>query len=387
MPTTQNEKRAICIGVEKTLYQGGIFNPSSSSSTEASRWRTSPDPFWLSSEEWTFLKQLGPYLLSFYKALNQLYFKSIRGIQPQWCAAYLDQGKPETLIGYGRIKRFKQHLPLVIRPDLIPTESGMVAMELDSVPGGIGITACLSKAYADHAFSVIGGGSGMLKGFADVFHSLNKKETPTLAIVISEESKDYRPEMKWMGGHLESFGLKTYVVEPKEIQFSEEGLWIDQGSGPISVDFCYRFFELFDLMNVSKSELMLYSAKKGKVFLTPPIKAFLEEKMAFALLHHPHLTKFWEQEMGEEAFYRVKALLPLTWVLDPKDLPPYGMIPDLTLGARPVHHWLELSQASGGDGIGLCPRRNGYYRLPFKGLCRSCLFCHWRRLRDVKGLC
>jgi hypothetical protein len=55
----------------------------------------------------------------------------------------------------------------------------------------------------------------------------------------------------------------------------------------VRVDVIYRFFELFDLKNVAKVELMQYAARKGHVVVTPPFKACLEEKMLFAMYHHP----------------------------------------------------------------------------------------------------
>src|SRR3989304_2174772 len=58
------------------------------------------------------------------------------------------QGKPQSLIEYASMNRMKGLLPGVIRPDIILTESGMVATELDSVPGGIGITGSLNRAYS-----------------------------------------------------------------------------------------------------------------------------------------------------------------------------------------------------------------------------------------------
>jgi hypothetical protein len=346
MIKTKGEKRAVCLGVEQALIEAGIFQKTTQSSRDPSRWRISPHPFWISQEEIQFLENLGPALLSFYKALNQLYFKSIKGIQPKWCSAYLDQGKPEALIAYGRMNRFKQHIPLVIRPDLIPTDSGMIATELDSVPGGIGTTACLSKAYETQTFSVVGGPSGMLDGFSKAVRSFAKNENPVLAIVISEESKDYRAEMKWFGEKMGESGIKTHVLEPREVQFSEEGLWLDQGSGPVSIDVCYRFFELFDLMNSPKSELILYSAKKDKISLTPPVKPFLEEKLAFALFHHPVLQPFWEKELGEETFGLLKDLFPKTWVLDPREIPPHAIIPDLKLGPHSITSWFQLSHGT-----------------------------------------
>ena len=47
------------------------------------------------------------------------------------------------------MNRFRNLLPGIIRPDVIPTADGMVITELDSVPGGIGLTACLTRAYDD----------------------------------------------------------------------------------------------------------------------------------------------------------------------------------------------------------------------------------------------
>jgi hypothetical protein len=126
------------------------------------------------------------------------------------------------------------------------------------------------------------------------------------AIVVSDESRDYRPEMRWLAARLREAGLEAYCVEPHEVRFTEELLLIrpSQESAtterPVSV--LYRFFELFDLKHVPKAELMMYGAKKGLVAVTPPFKPQLEEKLAFALLHHPMLTAFWRQELGEDDF-------------------------------------------------------------------------------------
>ena len=90
---------------------------------------------------------LGRHVYRFYQTCNLLYSQSVRGIQPGWVAEYLDQGKPEDVVAYGRMNRFKTHLPCVIRPDVIPTKEGHIVTELDSVPGGIGFTASLAGRY------------------------------------------------------------------------------------------------------------------------------------------------------------------------------------------------------------------------------------------------
>ena len=67
------------------------------------------------------------------------------------------------------------------------------------------------------------------------------------------------------------------------------------------MDTLYRFFELFDLKNIPNYDILLYAARKQLVTMTPPVKAYLEEKLLFALFHHPVLAEFWVQEMGAKA--------------------------------------------------------------------------------------
>ena len=47
------------------------------------------------------------------------------------------------------MKRFKSQLPGIIRPDVIVTEDGFAVTELDSVPGGFGLTSQLMNLYAE----------------------------------------------------------------------------------------------------------------------------------------------------------------------------------------------------------------------------------------------
>src|SRR5207249_3901580 len=105
----------------------------------------------------------------------------------------------------------------------------------------------------------------------------------------------------------------------------------------------YRFVELFDLKNIPKSELIMYAAKKGRVALTPPMKPWLEEKMAFALLHHPVLEPFWSHELGADTYELLHRWMPKTWILDPRPIPPHAVIPGLTADGRSVSDWKALA--------------------------------------------
>lgn len=303
-------------------------------------WRVSPIPFLLSPADLSAIQALGGHLLAFTQSLNRLYYESVRGAQPTWVADYLDQGKPADLIAYARMNRFRQALPGVIRPDLILTENGCMVSELDSVPGGIGITGCLTHIYSDLGWSVIGGREGMVEGFTRMIRSLHAEGPGSLAIVVSEEAKDYRPEMAWLATRLRESGFPAESVTPQDVTFTEDGLFLP-GATPVSA--LYRFFELFDLKNIPKAELVLYAAKKGRVAMTPPAKPWLEEKMAFALLHHPMLEPFWSHELGHETFDLLRQWMPRTWILDPRPVPPSAVIAGLTVNGRAVSDWRDLA--------------------------------------------
>jgi hypothetical protein len=108
----------------------------------------------------------------------------------------------------------------------------------------------------------------------------------------------------------------------------------------------YRFFELFDLKNIPKSELVLYAAKKETVRMTPPAKAFLEEKSAMALFHHPALAQWWRDDLGIHTADQLDGLFPRTWILDPSPVPPHAIIAGFELEGRPIRDWLELAEAT-----------------------------------------
>lgn len=278
-------------------------------------WRISPAPFPLGATVAKELGSLGRVLLQFYRAVNLLYRKSIEGRQPAWVAEWLDRGKPHELIELQRSPAFKHDVPRVIRPDILLTEDGFHITELDSVPGGIGLTAWLNQTYASSELrtpnsEVIGGERGMLDGFASIFST-----APRVHIVVSEEAATYRPEMEWLASKTGS----RFAVHDSQFKDFADG------------DAVYRFFELFDLANVPNSGRILELAAAGKIGLTPPPKPVFEEKMLFALLWNRNLRDFWRQELGEGFLNRLLKTTPYTWVVDPSSLPPHAAIPELGL--------------------------------------------------------
>src|ERR1051326_4217955 len=162
----QPTPRETAYSVRNSLPSQGLF--------AGHTWRVSPVPFKLGAELAEDLEGLGRILLQFYRAVNLLYRRSAEGKQPEWVARWLDQGKPAELIEIQRAPALKNEVPRVIRPDLLLTEHGISVTELDSVPGGIGLTAWLNQAYSKDEVrretgEVIGGADGMLRGFAGIF--------------------------------------------------------------------------------------------------------------------------------------------------------------------------------------------------------------------------
>lgn len=307
-------------------------------------WRIAPEPFALSPETVQRMEQTGNDLVAFYRALNLLYNRSARGTAPAFIADYLDLGKPEHIVKLSRQNRFKQDIPGVIRPDLILTEDGFIAAELDSVPGGMGFVGAMAHTYCSLGMESVGGPAGIEQGFTAMVAALSGIDRPVVAIVVSEESKDYRPEMTWLTEALNRLGsLSAYICAPQDIMFTEEALFVRLADGrEEKIDVLYRNFELFDLLNVPKQDLLLYAARHNRVKMTPPAKAQLEEKLAFALLQHPGLAPLWRVELGAEVLRRLKMLFPLTWVIDPRPLPPQAVIHGLQVNGEPVSDWSRL---------------------------------------------
>ena len=306
-------------------------------------WRISPEPFGLSPQTVSAFERLGADLLAFYRAANKLYMQSVKGQAPDFIREYVEIGKPDNIIRLQRQNRFKQDVPGVIRPDIILTEGGMIASELDSVPGGMGFVGAMGQTYCELGYDQVGEYDGIARGFAAMASAASGKQDPVIAIVVSRESEDYRGEMDWLAGALREKNLANAVaVRPEEVVFTEEALVVDTPAGRRTVDVLYRFFEMYDLLNIPKQELMLYAARHKRVTMTPSPKSFLEEKLWFALFHNPMLETLWTAELGAEAFARLRAVMPETWVLDPHPLPPQAVIYGLQVDGRPIRAWRDL---------------------------------------------
>jgi hypothetical protein len=332
----------ICLEIESSLVQSDLFSKATQTEKLAPSWRVSPEPYYLSSEEILFFEDLGCHLLKFYTVLNSLYSDSVKGKIPSWFAQYLDAGKPDDLVAYSRMKRIRGDLPGIIRPDIMVTGKGFSITELDSVPGGFGLTARLMDLYSSMDEIVGMSEGGIPEAFYKMAESVSGEKSCVVAIIVSEEANDYWGEMSSLAQHLNDKGFPVFALRPQELIFREEGLFFKKNNNEVKVDVLYRFFELFDLKNIPKAELIMYSCKKGRVKITPPFKPYLEEKLAFSLFKHPVLTSLWEKELGCETFSILSHLIPETWILDSREVPDYAVIPGLDIGGKLVQNWKEL---------------------------------------------
>ena len=292
------------------LPEGGLFGGGS--------WRWSPEPLKLTKAEARKVTSLGHPLAQFQRACDALYRRSVSGKLEGWLSELLDEGKPDWLAKLQHQPGLAGQFPRVIRPDLILTEKGFAMSELDSVPGGIGVTAWLSQVYSKAGYEVLGGENGMTEGFRSLLPDGG-------TVLVSEEAGDYRPEMEWLTGQLGD-AWKTAVAEEYEPETGEA---------------LYRFFELFDWESISSSRRLAELSAKGELSITPPFKPHLEDKLWLALLWSPALKKVWEQTLRSSHLQRLREIVPFGWVLDPTPLPPHAALPKLN-----AHSWDEVAEFS-----------------------------------------
>jgi hypothetical protein len=286
-------------------------------------WLLSPEPFPLEPGIVEEIRALGHRLRVFLRASNAIYLRSVKGSLPPWIAAYLDAGKPSSLLDLARARPLRGELPRIIRPDLLLTEEGLALSEIDSVPGGIGLTAWLNQTYANHAgLQILGGARGMLAGFESIFPA----GMAGADIVVSAEAAVYRPEMEWLAAQ---FPRGQFAVHAAETY------------SPDPVRAVYRFFELFDLPNIPAAGPLIEAVAAGRVRMTAPAKPWLEEKLWLALFWLRPLEELWRRELSENQQRRLAKIIPYSWIVDSSPLPHHAVLPRLD-----ISDWKELGRFS-----------------------------------------
>ena len=338
-------------------YEAALQAFSEQSLFENKTWRYSPEAFSLTVAQVKEIRLIGQACYDFYRALEVLYLRSVEGknllrnreLQAPWVAKYLDRGKPEALVEHARSKALRGTTPMVIRPDLLMTDAGFAMTEIDSVPGGIGLTAFLNHLYAPiHGDALIGAGAeDMIEAFyASLCTRAPAATDPFIAIVVSDEAATYRPEMEWVALRLRQAGRRVHVFHPSDLKPKGDRVCVKADGATQFVDVLYRFWELFDLENVSIAGYLLRANAEVQSSLTPPMRPFQEEKLGLALFHHHILEDYWKEALPKQSLRVLKKVIPKTWIMDPVELPPNAVLDAPYIGGRPMTDWSQLINAS-----------------------------------------
>jgi hypothetical protein len=323
---------------------------------EAKSWQLSPDAWPLTPDQVKELHAIGAACLEYHQALETLYLRSAAGknllrnkpLLAPWVADYLDRGKPADLIAHARDPRNRGAFPTVLRPDLLLTEDGFALTELDSVPGGIGLTAFLNRLYgSDEDETVLGHRDAMIEQFHASLAALRADaRNPLIILLVSDEAATYRPEMQWLAEQLQRLGKRVFCLHPDQVFPLGGELFFDIEGTPEKIDILYRFFELFDWANIRIAPHILEAWHAGQVAIAPPMRHFQEEKLGLALFQHHLLQEFWTENLSRSAHALLRRLIPQSWIMDPAPLPPGAVLDGPRVGGRMLNDWRDLSAAS-----------------------------------------
>jgi hypothetical protein len=321
---------------------------------EDKTWRLSQDAWPILPAQAQELESIGAACVEFHQALEALYLKSAAGrnllrnkpLTAPWVADYLERGKPPALVAHARSPKTRGMFPTVLRPDLLLTDDGFVMTEMDSVPGGIGLTGFLNRLYRETE-GIIGGDDAMIRNFHASLAALRPgTRNPLVALVVSEEAATYRPEMEWIAHQLQVAGQRVFCMRPEDLFPLGGALFFDVEGNPEKIDVIYRFFELFDLPSIKAAPYIFDAWESGDVAVAPPMRTFQEEKLAFGLFHHHLLQDYWEEAIGPRPLKLLRALIPPTWIMDPAPLPPGAVLDGPRAGGRALADWRDLASAS-----------------------------------------
>lgn len=321
---------------------------------EDKTWQLSPEAWPVTPEQKTELEGIGSACLEFHQVLETLYLRAAadknllrnKPLKAPWVVDYLDRGKPPELVAHARDPKNRGQFPTVLRPDLLITDEGFVMTELDSVPGGIGLTAFLNRMYAEQG-GVLGANDGMIDLFYKSLAALRPGErNPSIALVVSDEAATYRPEMQWLAEQLQVRGKRVFCLRPEDIFPLENSLFFDAEGNPEKIDIIYRFFELFDLPNIATQKFIFEAWQADEVVIAPPMRPYQEEKLSLALFHHHLLQDFWNEHLSKGAGKVLRRLIPPSWIIDPAPLPPGAVLDGPTVGGRSLNDWRDLANAS-----------------------------------------
>lgn len=317
-------------------------------------WQLSPTPLELPTEIVNELNPIGEACFEFLAAINKLYQaskanKSIlrnKSFTVPWVADYFERGKPKIILEHSNLELLKSPTPKIIRLDLLLTEGGVALTEIEVIPGGIGFTGFLHALYQNKD-ELVGSSQAMINGFYESMAKLMPNEhNPVIVLAVSHESETYRPEFQWLAQELKTSGKQVYCIDPEIIYYEDSKLKFVNNEKIIEINVIYRFFELFDLKNISTSSIIMEAIEKQEVIVSPPFKPIFEEKLCLALFHHYQLQDYWKETLTKTSLQLLKKIIPLTWIIDPTPFGPNAILNGPIINNKFLKSWEELGQAT-----------------------------------------
>lgn len=318
-------------------------------------WQLSPTPLELPSEIVNELNPIGEACFEFLSGINKLYQaskanKSIlrnKHFTVPWVADYFDKGKTKKILEHANLELLKSTIPKVIRLDLLLIEGGVALTEIEVIPGGIGFTSFLHQLYQNKNNELIGSSQAMLNGFYESMANLMPyNQNPIIVLAVSNESETYRPEFQWLAEELQKSGKQVYCIDPETIYYEDSKLKFVNNEKIIEINVIYRFFELFDLKNISTSSIIMQAIENQEVIVSPPFKPIFEEKLCLALFHHYQLQDYWKETLTKTSLQLLKKIIPSTWIVDSTPFGPNAMLNGPIINKKNLASWDELGNAT-----------------------------------------
>lgn len=312
-------------------------------------WQISPTPFKLDRPRaLQHLHYIGHALYAFQKAADTLYKHARKNLpiagedQPAWVAQLLDRGKPEWICNLVDLEASAPTIP-VMRPDILLTEQGMAITEIDSQPGGIGLTEFLYQMYLEHDTRP----RSMLDGFYNALQDIAQKPAPTIAILYNDEGETYWHEFNWIAQQLRAQGKAVYAGHIKQLSINTDRAYFDDGQDKHPIDIIYRFFELYDDTAQPFIRELHALERAQKIRIAPDFHHHLEEKLWLGLFWHPRLQTFWKKTLERRHWLTLCSLIPQGWIVDQTDaLPPSASLWAPQANGLPIQDWRELGHAT-----------------------------------------
>jgi hypothetical protein len=267
--------------------------------------RISPNPLTLPVKFREELADFGRAIVHYYHACRALL--ALLPDDHLW-KRRMNHHKPEELV---RLATQESHAHLFVRPDFILSEGDSAVVEVETGPFGLGLSQFLADAFRHMDVAMLTDSSPLLDEI--VAGTIGRSEKH-LCIAHTKHSQKYAGQFRYLAKLLMERGIHASAIPIDALEENHGSLHV---SGE-EVHAVYRGFHLHEFCT-NRCVQHLMSVCPGKFH--PAIRPDLEEKALLALLSEPEFTTFFTMHLREDLPV-LERIIPRTWVLDQKGVPP-----------------------------------------------------------------